>query len=425
MAKSLQSLTGFNDVLPAQAALFRRVFAAAEQTAARYGYGEIRLPLLEATALFKRAVGEVTDVVEKEMYSFEDRDGTSVSLRPELTAGVVRAGLENGLLHNQKQRFWYAGPAFRHERPQAGRYRQFHQVGVEAYGMAGPDIDVEVIALSQRFLQQLGIGGLRLEINSLGGKTARAAYRQALVDYLAQFESELDEDSRRRLHSNPLRVLDSKIPRTQELVQNAPKLADYLEDDSRAHFDGWQQGMSDLGIPYVVNPKLVRGLDYYSKGVFEWTTTELGSQGTVLAGGRYDGLVEQLGGSPSPAIGWASGVERLVLLLEKQEAARLATDAPQVYACAVGEAAERQLLQLAESLRNAVPSLRLLTNTGGGKLKNQLARAEKSGAQFALVLGDAELQERVVLLKWLSPAAQDEKIALPVLPEKLKGLLAL
>jgi histidyl-tRNA synthetase len=425
MAKSLQSLTGFNDVLPAQAALFRRVFATAEQTAGRYGYGEIRLPLLEATALFKRAVGEVTDVVEKEMYSFEDRDGTSVSLRPELTAGVVRAGLENGLLHNQRQRFWYAGPAFRHERPQAGRYRQFHQVGIEAYGMAGPDIDVEVIALSQRFLQQLGVGGLRLEINSLGGKAARAAYRQALIDYLAQFEAELDEDSRRRLHSNPLRVLDSKIARTQELVQDAPKLADYLEDESRAHFDGWQQGMCDLGIPYVVNPKLVRGLDYYSKSVFEWTTTALGSQGTVLAGGRYDGLVEQLGGSPSPAIGWASGVERLVLLLEKQQAAGLEADAPQVYACAVGEAAERQILPLAENLRSAVPSLRLLVNSGGGKLKNQIGRAEKSGAQFALVVGDAELQEQAVLLKSLSTAAQDEKIALPALPEKLKGLLAL
>ena len=421
--KSIQSLRGFNDVLPAQAALFRRVFATAADVAARYGYGEIRLPLLEATALFKRAVGEVTDVVEKEMYSFDDRDGVSVSLRPELTAGVVRAGIEHGLLHNQQQRLWYAGPAFRHERPQAGRYRQFHQVGVEAYGMAGPDIDAEVIAYSHRFLTALGIGGLKLELNSLGGSEARAQYRAALIDYLSRFESELDEDSRRRMHSNPLRVLDSKNPRTREIVVGAPQLADYLETESRAHFDGWRQALEDLGIPYQVSPQLVRGLDYYTRGVFEWTTTELGSQGTVLAGGRYDNLVAQLGGSPSPAVGWASGVERLVLLLEKQQAAAVPADAPQLYLCAIGDAAERRARTLAEELRNRLAGLRLGLNAGGGKLKSQLARAERAGAAFALVLGEAELARGAVQVKSLRQTAADEEVALTALSARLATLL--
>ncbi len=419
----LQSLRGFNDVLPQQSALFRRVFATAADVAGRYGYGELRLPLLEATTLFKRAVGEVTDVIEKEMYSFDDRDGVSVSLRPELTAGTVRAGIEHGLLHNQQQRFWYAGPAFRHERPQAGRYRQFHQVGVEAYGMAGPDIDAEVIAFSQRFLTALGIGGLKLEINSLGGSEARANYRAALISYLERFETELDEDSKRRLHSNPLRVLDSKVPRTKEIVADAPQLADYLEDESRAHFDGWRQALEDLGIAYEVSPQLVRGLDYYTRGVFEWTTTELGSQGTVLAGGRYDNLVSQLGGSPSPAVGWASGVERLVLLLEKQQVAASA-DAAQVYFCTVGEAAERRARVLAESLRTALPALRLTLNAGGGKLKNQLGRAEKSGAGLWLVLGDSELAEGAVQVKSAIPSGGDERVAFAALADFIAARLS-
>ncbi len=424
MSKSLQSLTGFNDVLPAQSALFRRVFNTAAEVCASYGYGEIRLPLLEATTLFKRAVGEVTDVVEKEMYSFDDRDGVSVSLRPEGTAGCVRAGLENGLLHNQRQRLWYAGAMFRHERPQAGRYRQFHQVGVEAYGMAGPDVDAEVIALSYRFLQNLGIGGLRLEINSLGGAAARANYRAALVEYLSRYEAELDEDSKRRLLTNPLRVLDSKVPRTQTIVADAPQLAAYLEDESRAHFEGWQQALGDLGIAFEISPKLVRGLDYYTKGVFEWTTTELGSQGTVLAGGRYDGLVETLGGTPTPAVGWASGVERLVLLMAQQARPELAADAPQVYACTVGESAERAMRRLGEDLRNAIPGLRLLSNTGGGKLKNQLGRADKCGASLALVLGEEELARAVVQVKSLRAGLADAEVPLAQLPAQLKAMLA-
>jgi len=413
----LQSLRGFNDVLPQQSALFRRVFATAADVAGRYGYGELRLPLLEATTLFKRAVGEVTDVIEKEMYSFDDRDGVSVSLRPELTAGTVRAGIEHGLLHNQQQRFWYAGPAFRHERPQAGRYRQFHQVGVEAYGMAGPDIDAEVIAFSQRFLTALGIGGLKLEINSLGGSEARANYRAALVEYLLRYVDELDEDSKRRVLTNPLRVLDSKILRTKEIVADAPLLIDYLEYDSRAHFDGWRQAMDDLGIAYEVSPKLVRGLDYYTRGVFEWTTTELGSQGTVLAGGRYDNLVSQLGGSPSPAVGWASGVERLVLLLEKQQAQQKPSDAPQVYFCTLSEGADQMARVLAELLRTQLPNLRLLLNAGGGKLKTQLGRAEKSGAGLWLVLGDSELAEGAVQVKSAIPSGGDERVAFAALPE--------
>jgi len=412
----LQSLRGFNDVLPAQAALFRRVFATAADVASRYGYGELRLPLLEATTLFKRAVGEVTDVIEKEMYSFDDRDGVSVSLRPELTAGTVRAGIEHGLLHNQQQRFWYAGPAFRHERPQAGRYRQFHQVGVEAYGMAGPDIDAEVIAFSHRFLTALGIGGLKLEINSLGGLEARANYRAALIAYLERFEAELDEDSKRRLHTNPLRVLDSKVPRTKEIVADAPQLTAYLEDESRAHFDGWRQALEDLGIGYQVSPQLVRGLDYYTRGVFEWTTDQLGSQGTVLAGGRYDNLVSQLGGSPSPAVGWASGVERLVLLLEKQQAEAAALDAPQVYFCTLGEAAERRARIVAEDLRHQLPDLRLLLNAGGGKLKSQLGRAEKVGARLLLVLGEAELTAGVVQVKSAIPSHPGDKTGEQLVP---------
>lgn len=419
----LQSLRGFNDVLPQQSALFRRVFATAADVASSYGYGEVRLPLLEATTLFKRAVGEVTDVIEKEMYSFDDRDGVSVSLRPELTAGVVRAGIEHGLLHNQQQRFWYAGPAFRHERPQAGRYRQFHQVGVEAYGMAGPDIDAEVIAFSQRFLTALGIGGLKLEINSLGGAEARVNYRAALIDYLSRFEADLDEDSRRRLHSNPLRVLDSKVPRTQQIVAAAPQLADYLEPESRAHFDGWRQALEDLGIAYVVSPQLVRGLDYYTRGVFEWTTTELGSQGTVLAGGRYDNLVAQLGGSASPAVGWASGVERLVLLLEKQQLPS-ANDVPHAYFCTLGEAAERHARVLSEELRQKLPDLRLVLNAGGGKLKNQLGRAEKLGAACVLVLGEVELAQGAVQVKCAIPAGLEDRVAFAALPAFLAARLS-
>jgi histidyl-tRNA synthetase len=400
MAKSIQAIRGFNDLLPADAAVWQHLHDCAREIFAAYGYGEIRLPLVERTDLFKRAVGEVTDVVEKEMYSFEDRGGEHVSLRPEGTAGCVRAGIEHGLLHNQQQRLWYAGPMFRYERPQAGRYRQFHQIGIEAYGMAGPDVDVEVIALSARLWRKLGFRNLTLEINSLGSVDARAHYRAALIAYLVRHEAALDEDSRRRLHSNPLRVLDSKVPATKEIVARAPAILDHLDAESRAHFDGLQQGLSDLGIAFVVNQRMVRGLDYYTKGVFEWTTTELGAQGTVCAGGRYDGLVEQLGGAATPAVGWASGVERLMLLLKAQGAA-LPDGGAQIYFCSLGEAAERAARKLAEQLRDSLPGVHLVLNAGGGKLKSQLARADRSGAVYALILGDEETGQQVIQVKSL------------------------
>ncbi|ROH89195.1 histidine--tRNA ligase [Stagnimonas aquatica] len=422
MSKSIQAIRGMNDVLPADSALWRHVFNTAAEVFGAYGYGEIRLPIVERTELFKRAVGEVTDVVEKEMYAFADRGGEEIALRPEGTAGCVRAGIEHGLLHNQQQRFWYAGPMFRYERPQAGRYRQFHQIGVEAYGMAGPDVDVEVIALSARLFKRLGFRDLTLEINSLGGKEARAAYRAALVAFLERHEASLDEDSKRRLHSNPLRVLDSKVPTTQAIVSEAPKLLDYLEADSLSHFEGFQQGLADLGIGYVVNTRLVRGLDYYTKGVFEWTTRQLGAQGTVCAGGRYDGLVEQMGGAPTPAVGFGAGVERLILLLQAQ-AVNLPSAGSQVYFCTLGEAAEREARKLAETLREQLPGLRLVLNAGGGKLKSQLGRADKSGASLALVLGEAELARGAVQVKSLRQSLPDQELALSELVARLPGLL--
>ena len=422
MTKSIQAIRGFNDVLPSDVGLWQHVLGSAAQVFGGYGYREIRLPMVERVELFKRAVGEVTDVVEKEMYAFEDRGGESLALRPELTAGVVRAGIEHGLLHNQQQRLWYAGPAFRYERPQAGRYRQFHQIGVEAYGMAGPDIDAEVLALSARLFRQLGFRDLTLEINSLGTAATRAAYRAALIAYLERHEASLDEDAKRRLHSNPLRVLDSKVPTTKAIVADAPSILDSLDAEGRAHFDGLRLALDDLGIAHVVNPRLVRGLDYYTHAVFEWTTTALGAQGTVCAGGRYDGLVEQLGGAPTPAVGFASGVERLILLL-KAQALPVPDAGAQLYFCTVGEAAERAARKLAEQLRTELPGVRLVLNAGGGKLKSQLGRADKSGAAWALVLGEAELARGAVQVKSLRQSAADEEVALPALPSRLAMLL--
>ncbi len=426
MANLFQSVRGFNDVLPPDTAIWQHLHAVAAQTFAAYGYGEIKMPLLEHTALFKRGIGEVTDIVEKEMFSFQDREGDSLTLRPEGTASCVRVGLEHGLLHNQQQRLWYAGPMFRHERPQAGRYRQFHQLGAEAYGMAGPDIDLEVIVLSARLLKRLGLRELTLELNSLGSSDARARYRAALIAYLERHAADLDADSQRRLHSNPLRVLDSKVPQTQALLVDAPRLIDHLDDDSRAHFDGLQQGLSDLGIAYTLNPRLVRGLDYYSRTVFEWTTTALGSQGTVLAGGRYDGLVEQLGGTPTPAVGWACGVERLILLMKAQQAA-VPDAAPHAYFCWMGEDSARTARLQAEQLREALPELRLVVHAGGGKLAAQLKRADRCGATLALVLGDDERARGGVQVKSLrSPEAAPagaEFLAWPELQRRLAGLL--
>lgn len=420
----VQSIRGFNDVLPADSALWQHLHDTARALFEAYGYREMRIPVVESIALFKRAVGEVTDVVEKEMYAFEDRGGEHIALRPEFTAGLVRAGIEHGLFHNQQQRVWCAGPVFRYERPQAGRYRQFHQLDCEAYGIPGPDVDVELIAMTARLWKSLGFANLRLEINSLGGTDTRQRYRAALIEFLSRHEASLDEDSKKRLHSNPLRVLDSKVPTTQSIVRDAPSILDYLDADSSAHLDGLRQGLSDLGIEHHVNPRLVRGLDYYTKGVFEWITTELGAQGTICAGGRYDNLVEQLGGSPTPAVGWAAGVERLILLLQKLGTAPLATEAD-VYVCRFGAHGERAGLPVAEVVRDALgPQARVALNVGGGKPGAQFKRADKSGARIALVVGDDEAAAGTVQVKFLREDRPQKAVPLSDLRQELALLLA-
>ena len=391
MRTTLQAVRGMHDILPEQSRYFAYLEQVTREVLEGYGYEEIRMPLLESTELFKRTIGEVTGIVEKEMYTFEDRNGDSLSLRPEGTAGCVRAGIENGMLHNQTRRLWYAGAMFRHERPQKGRYRQFHQFGAETFGMAGPDIDAELILLSRRLWRRLGISDVRLEINSLGSPDARADYRRRLVEYLGGFEAELDEDSRRRLHTNPLRILDSKNPAMQDIIAGAPRLLEMLDAESQAHFTKLQELLDAAGVSYSINPRLVRGLDYYTKTVFEWITDRLGAQGTVCAGGRYDGLVEQLGGRSTPAAGFAMGVERLVALMEESSAVPAFTP-PDFYLAVVGEEAERQGVVWAEQLRDACPAARLAINCGGGGFKAQLKRADKSGATFALILGEEEIR---------------------------------
>ena len=394
--RSIQAIRGMHDILPERIGTWQRIEDGARLVLGSYGYAEIRTPLVEVTELFKRSIGEVTDIVEKEMYSFLDRNGDSLSLRPEGTASCVRAAIENGLL-SQPQRLWYRGPMFRHERPQRGRYRQFHQIGVEVLGLAGPDIDLEVILLTARLWRALGLGGLRLEINTLGDSQERAAYREDLVAFLERYQERLDTDSRNRLLTNPLRVLDSKVPETQAIVADAPSLLDRLGDETRGHFDAIRRGLDAAGVPYSVNPRLVRGLDYYNRTVFEWITDDLGAQGTVCAGGRYDGLVSQLGGRDTPAVGFALGVERLVELLE------LGADAPaaplDAYLVAVGERAQSEAPLIAERLRDLAPELRILTHCGGGSFKSQFKRADKSGARYALVIGDGELERAVIGVK--------------------------
>lgn len=401
--KKIQAIRGMHDALPEQTPAWQYVEETLMDVLASYGYREIRFPILEQIDLFKRSIGEVTDIVEKEMYAFEDRNGDHLALRPEGTASCVRACEEHGLLYNQTQRLWYRGPMFRHERPQKGRLRQFHQFGVEAFGMEGPDIDAEVILMSARIWRALGVQqAVQLELNSLGSHLARANYRDALVKYLSRYKQELDEDSQRRLHSNPLRILDSKDENTRKLLQDAPLLKDYFDDESKRHFAGLQQWLADAGVTFTLNDKLVRGLDYYNRTVFEWTTTHLGAQATVCAGGRYDGLVEQLGGKATPAVGFALGVERLLLLLETLQAL---PDALQqqldVYLMAMGPAAQLRALQLAEQLRDQVPALRLQLHCGDGSLKSQMKRADKSGASLALILGDDELRRQLVTVKSL------------------------
>ncbi|WP_261887368.1 histidine--tRNA ligase [Vibrio aerogenes] len=407
MAKTIESIRGMNDCLPTESPLWQKVEGVVKDVISAYGCSEIRMPIVEMTHLFCRAIGEVTDVVEKEMYTFDDRNGDSLTLRPEGTAGCVRAGIEKGLLYNQEQRLWYMGPMFRHERPQKGRYRQFHQCGVEMFGLNGPDVDAELILMTARMWRELGIDQhVRLELNSIGSLEARAEYRSALVAFLEQHESVLDDDCKRRMHTNPLRVLDTKNPDIQAILVDAPELTDYLDDDSKEHFAGLCELLNASGIEYTVNPCLVRGLDYYNKTVFEWVTESLGAQGTVCAGGRYDGLVEQLGGKATPAVGFAMGLERLVLMVTSLETTEIRNPVD-VYVVTAGEGTMVTGMKLAEHVRSAVPGVRVMNNFGGGNFKKQFKRADKVGAAIALVLGENEVSEQTVVLKDLAGGTQE------------------
>ena len=419
MSKRIAAIRGMNDVLPADIAAWHRLESVASEAMAVYGYSEIRLPVVEHTALFERSVGEVTDIVEKEMYTFTDRGGDSLTLRPEGTAGCVRAGISNALLHNQRQRLWYAGPMFRYERPQKGRYRQFYQIGAEAFGFEGPWLDVELLLLSRRIFSQLGIRNLRLQINSLGSSETRRRYREALVNYFSSVQDQLDEESRRRLERNPMRILDSKNPEMAELIAGAPEVLSYLDEDSEAHFAGLRDGLEAVGIEFTVNSRLVRGLDYYTHTVFEWLTDELGSQGAVCAGGRYDGLVEELGGRATPAVGWSMGIERLVALMQTPGRAP-AAPAPHAFVVAVGQAAALEMLKLGEMLRDGLPGLRLSGQAGEGSLKSQLKGADRSAADVALIIGKDELAAGRVAYKPLR--SNEEQVLLTF--EEVKGRLA-
>jgi histidyl-tRNA synthetase len=418
MAAKIQAIRGMHDVLPEQAPRWQHLEDRTRSVLECYGYREMRTPLVEVTELFKRSIGEVTDIVEKEMYSFEDRGGDMLALRPEGTASCVRAAIEHGLL-DQPQRIWYRGPMFRRERPQRGRYRQFHQIGVEVFGLDGPDIDLEVILLTRRLWQELGLTDLRLELNSLGDSDERARYRDALVAYLQAHRDALDADSDKRLTTNPLRVLDSKHPDMQPVIAGAPSLLDFLGEASRAHFESLCAGLEAAGLGYQINPRLVRGLDYYNRTVFEWITDALGAQGTVCAGGRYDGLVAQLGGKPTPAVGFALGVERLIELIDSSGI----ETGPDAYLVAVGERAQRQALIIAEGLRAAMPHLRLLCHCGGGSFKSQFKKADRSGARVALVLGDDELDQRSIGIKPLRDNGEQQRVALDALAGVLDDYL--
>lgn len=418
MSRRIQAIRGMNDLLPEVMAGWQRLEATVQTILNAYGYREFRTPLLEKTELFTRSIGQATDIVGKEMYTFDDRSGDSITLRPEATAGMVRAGIEHGLLHNQVQRLWHSGPMFRHERPQKGRYRQFYQIDVEAFGMPGPAIDAELILLTARLWRALGIGGLTLEINAIGTPDTRATYRKELVRYLESHRDQLDEDSIQRLSKNPLRVLDSKVVEMQPIIAGAPSILDHLDDVSRTHFEGLQAYLADAEIPYVINDKLVRGLDYYTHTVFEWTTDQLGAQGSVCGGGRYDGLVAELGGKPMPGIGFAIGMERLVDLLNQQDLVG-PEPSPEVYVAILGQAAERQGMRLSERLRNQ--GLSVQCNCGGGNLKSQLKRADKSGARFALMLGEQEREDQVISVKDLrTQGTEQQRIAYDEIGDYLK-----
>ncbi len=413
-----KAIRGMNDILPEVSATWQQIEAVVCDVIESYGYREIRLPILEYTEVFARAIGEVTDIVEKEMYTFRDRNDESLTMRPEATAGMVRAGITNGLFHNQRQKLWTLGPMFRYEKPQKGRYRQFHQFDVEAFGYPGPDIDAELMIMCARMWERLGLSRLWLEINTLGSADTRARYRESLVSYFSGVKSQLDEDSIRRLEKNPLRILDSKNPDMQALIEAAPVMTDFLDEESAAHFEGLKALLDAAGVAYKVNPRLVRGLDYYNLTVFEWVTDALGSQGAVCAGGRYDGLVEKLGGRPTTGIGWAMGAERLIALYEAcgGEPGASAVD---VYVVAVGDAAFRAGLEAAEKLRDGIPGVRVELNLGGGSFKSQMKRADKSGAALAVVLGEDEVARREAGVKPLRTGDEQIAVSLDKLTETL------
>jgi histidyl-tRNA synthetase len=418
----IQAVRGMNDILPEETAVWQHVEDRAREVLEAYGYGEIRPPLIERTELFQRSIGEVTDIVEKEMYTFLDRSGDSLTLRPECTASMVRAAVEHSLLRGQVQRLWAIGPMFRYERPQKGRYRQFHQIDVEVFGAPGPEIDAELILLTARLWRRLDLSGLRLELNSLGTRPVQAAYRDHLVEYFSRHCQQLDDDSRRRLQSNPLRILDSKNPELQTLIEAAPKLIDHLDDESRAHFDELQAILEASGLSFCINPRLVRGLDYYTRTVFEWVTERLGAQGAVCGGGRYDNLVADIGGEPTPATGFAIGMERLVALL-KTTGVQPAVRGPHVCLLALGREATQTGCSLAERLRERLPRLRLVVDGGEGSLRSKLRRADRSGARLALILGEDEVRERCASIKDLRGEAQQMRILQSELESYLEPLL--
>jgi histidyl-tRNA synthetase len=422
LSKQIQPVRGMNDVLPTEIGAWQHLERVGRAVFEAYGYEEVRVPIVEHTQLFQRSIGEYTDIVEKEMYTFQDLGGDSLTLRPEATAGIARAAISNGLLRGARHKFWCQGPMFRHERPQKGRYRQFYQFDLEALGFAGPDVDIELIALSARLWRALGITRVRLMINSLGTVAARTSYRERLQQYFRAHESELDADSRRRLDGNALRILDSKQPAMRALIEGAPLLTEHLDGESQAHFAGLRAGLDAVGVAYEVNPRLVRGLDYYSRTVFEWVTDALGAQDAVCSGGRYDGLITQLGGEPTPAIGFAMGIERAVDLMNQAGSAAPGV-APDIYIVASGERSEREAMRLAEQLRDALPGRGVLLNLGGGNFKTQFRRADRSGARLALILGDAELDRGVAAVKPLR--RDDGQIDCPLheLPARIAALL--
>ncbi len=423
MTVEIQPIRGMNDVLPAQIGAWHRLEDSARELLASYGYEEIRVPVVEHTALFKRAIGEYTDVVEKEMYTFTDVGGDSLTLRPEATAGIMRALISNGMLRGQRHKLWCIGPMFRHERPQKGRYRQFNQIDVEAVGLSGPDVDAELIALTARLWRRLGIERVRLEINSLGTPEARRAYRETLVAYFRAHESALDADSRRRLEGNPLRILDSKNPEMRAIIAGAPLLTDHLDPESREHFDALCAALQSVGIPFRINPRLVRGLDYYTRTVFEWITDALGAQDAVCSGGRYDGLIAQLGGEPTPGVGFAMGMERVVELLVQAGQAP-AAPAADVYVVVSGARASAAGIGLVERLRDELPGRRFDFNLGGGNFKAQFRRADRSGAALAVILGDDELARGVAAVKPLRSEAGQSECPLPELAAAIEAALA-